>query len=133
MQPAALSVEPLILISALAFLVLVLPIAVWIGLKCGPRIRIPATILGASALVFLSFNLGRMTGLSMAWYHWRNEYKDPLWEWRIKTEDYLIARNTNALISAAQVFTNENIQAYGREKLFKDGAFKQFVKGLPAQ
>ncbi len=133
MQPAALSLEPVILFSALIFLAVILPSAVWITWRCGPRVRIPAVVIGATALVFLSFSLGHKTGLSMAWYHWRAEYKDPLWEWQIKTQDYLGAGNTNALIRAAQIFTNENIQAYGREKLFNEGAFKQFVTKLPTQ
>jgi hypothetical protein len=130
MQPAALSVEPLILISGLVFLFVILPLAGWIVGKTKPAWRVAAVVVGACGLVFISFNLGRMTGLSMAWHHWRREYQDPLAEWQFLTQAHLQRNNTNALVAMAQAFTNENVQAYGREKLFKEGEFSKFAHSL---
>ena len=130
MQPSALSVEPLIMASALAFLIVVLPISFWIGLKWPPKVRGVAIIIGLVGLVFVAFNLGRMTGLSMAWYHWKREYKEPMWEWQITMRQYTESQDTNGLMRMAERFNKENIQAYGREKLFEKGKFRNFVEGL---
>ena len=130
MQPAALSMEPVIMFLALVFLVGILPASVWIGFKCPPKPRGVAIVLGLIGLVFVSFNLGRMTGLSMAWYHWKSEYKEPLWQFQLLMKDKLEAKDTNALTRIAERFSKENIQAYGREKLFEKGEFRSLVEEL---
>ena len=131
MQPAALSVEPLIIFGALIFLVGILPLAIWVTAKAPIKLRVPFIGLGLITLVYTTFNLGRMTGLSMAWYHWKREYKEPLWELQAKMDDYLQAADTNSLVNMAEHFTNENIQSYGLEKLFEQGKFRTFVEALP--
>jgi hypothetical protein len=133
MQPAALSVEPLVIFGALIFLVGVLPVAMWVTAKAPTKLRVPFIGIGLIALVYTTFNLGRMTGLSMAWYHWKREYKEPLWELQTKMDDYLKAADTNSLVNVAQRFTNENIQRYGLEKLFEQGKFRAFVEALPTK
>jgi hypothetical protein len=131
MQPSALSVEPLLILSAVAFVCVVLPFAVAVAVKCRPNVRAIATLLGLIVLVGVSFQLGRMTGLSMAWHHWKREHKGPLWEWQMTMEDYLEARDTNSLVRMTERFGSENIQSYGLEKLFEQGKFRTFVEGLP--
>lgn len=131
MQPAALSVEPLLIFAALIFLCGILPLSLWVTAKAPIKLRVPFIGIGLIALVYVTFNLGRMTGLSMAWYHWKREYKEPLWELQTKMDDYLEANDTASLIKMADRFTDENIQNYGREKLFEQGKFRTFVEALP--
>jgi len=128
MQPAALSVEPLILLSGIVFLLVVLPVSVWIATKWPLRLRQVAVAVGLAALVYIAFNLGRMTGLSMAWYHWKREYKEPLWDWQIMMKENLERGNTNGVVKMAQEFGGEKIQAYGLETLFEKGEFRSFVE-----
>lgn len=131
MQPSALSVEPLLIVSAIVFLCVVSPLAVAVVVKCRPSVRAITTLVGLIAVVYAAFNLGRMTGLSMAWYHWKREYKEPLWEWQIALQDDLAEKNTNAVVRSVQTFSKEDIQSYGLEKLFEQGKFRTFVEGLP--
>jgi hypothetical protein len=130
MQPSALSVEPLLIVSAIVFLCVVLPLAVAVVVKCRPSVRAMTTLVGLIALVYVSFNLGRMTGLSMAWYHWKAEYKEPLWELQAQMNESLKSKDTNAIVKFAERFSKENVQAYGREKLFKKGEFHSLVEEL---
>lgn len=115
------------MLSALIFLVVVLPIANWIMLKGKPVIRCVSVTIGLIALVAFTFNLGRMTGLSMAWYHWKSEYKEPLWQWQGELSTDLKSGDTNAIIDSIRRFSAEDVYAYGREKLFTRGKFHDFV------
>jgi|SRR5688500_10864783 hypothetical protein len=133
MQPAALTLEPVVILAALIFLGGILPLSLLVTAKAPVKVRVPLIGIGLIALVYVTFNLGRMTGLSMAWHHWRSEYQFPLREWQITTKDYLDARDTNSLMHMAQRFTNENVQAYGHEKLFEQGKFRTFVEALPTK
>jgi hypothetical protein len=128
MQPSALSVEPLLILSLLIFAAAVLPCSSWITWKWPPKIRVITIQLGLIILVYIAFNLGRMTGLSMAWYHWRREYKEPLWEWQIEIKKALETNDTNRLIRMSESFAKENIQSYGLEKLFQEGKFRELVE-----
>jgi hypothetical protein len=130
MKPAALRVEPLIMLSAAFFLFILLPLAIWISLKWTPKLRAITIGLGLITLVFLAFNLGRITGLSMAWYHWRSEYQQPLFELQISLKDDLDAKKTDALLIFAEKFQQEQINSYGGEKLFEKGPFRTFVDSL---
>jgi hypothetical protein len=86
--------------------------------------------LGLMTLVFLAFNLGRITGLAMAWVHWRREYQEPIFMLQIKMKENLDAKNTDALLNFADKFQQEEINSYGREKLFEQGPFRTFVDSL---
>ena len=97
--------------------------------KCRPTIRLLVVGFGLIGIVCAAFTLGRMTGLSMAWYHWRSEYKDPLSEWQSELNDRLKAGDTNGVIEIIQKFGVENVQAYGREQLFEQSNFRLFVSG----
>ena len=128
MQPAALSPEPLILLAAFVFLIAVLPVANLIALKFRPGWRIAAVTVGLIVLVWTTFSLGRMTGLSMAWGHWRMEYQSPLLDWQYEMNDMAERGDTNGLMRMVERFRKENVQAYGREKLFQQGKFREFVE-----
>ena len=128
MQPKALSVEPLVIMSGLVFLFGILPLVAWITWKWRPNHRVPVIVLGLIVIVWQTFTLGRMTGLSMAWYHWKSEYKEPMWCWQIELSDMLKAGDTNGVVRSVRRFADENINAYGREKLFERGKFREFVE-----
>jgi hypothetical protein len=130
MTPKALSLEPVILFSTLLFLFVVLPVVFLFELKA--RLRIRATlVIGILVLaVFLSFRLGLASGRSMAWYHWRSEYQDPLRELQLLQRDLLEEGKTQAVYQVALEFSKENVEAYGQEPLFKKGKFSQFVERI---
>ena len=127
MQPIALSPEPLIIFAGLLFFAIILPVANWIALRGGVRLRLVATNASLITLLFAAFLLGKTAGLSMAWYHWKSEYKEPLQEWQARTDELLNAGKTNEIVAIARRFRDEKIQPYGREKLFGQSRFHSFV------
>ncbi len=130
MQPSALSVEPLIFFSILFLLFVLMPITIAIAIKARPASRALAVSLALLGIAYAAFTLGRMTGLSMAWYHWTREYKDPLWQWQFELKDRLKVGDTNGVMNMLHKFAEQNIQVYGREKLFAEGEFRRFVDGI---
>jgi hypothetical protein len=128
MQPAALSLEPVILLAIVFFSFGILPLVTWGVWKQGPKMRVLVINLALIALAIVSFLLGKATGRSMAWYHWRSEYKEPLFEFQSELSDALKSRDTNAVIKIVQGFEKEKVNSYGHERLFEQGNFRRFVE-----
>jgi len=132
MTPNALSLEPVIFLSALFFVFGILPTVFLFELKARLRIRAVIVIGTLIVTVLLSFRLGLATGRSMAWYHWRSEYQEPLRNLQVIEQDFVKAGQTQEIYRIALEFTKEQIDQYGREPLFEKGKFRQFVDRVDA-
>src|SRR4051812_43111426 len=132
MTPRALSIEPFLIVAAILFIVVILPTVFLLELKAPLRIRSVIVIGTLILTVFISFRLGRATGRSMAWYHWRSEYQDPLRNLQLIEQDFVQPGQTQQIYRIAVEFTKEQIGQYGREPLFKPGKFRQFVDRIDA-
>ena len=130
MTPNALSLEPIILFSALFFLVVILPTVFLFEMKARLRIRAVVVIGTLILTTFLSFRLGLATGRSMAWYHWRSEYQDPLIELQGLQHQLIDSGNTQAIYQVALEFSKEKPAQYGNEPLFEKGKFRDFVERI---
>lgn len=128
MQPRALSLEPFILFGIIFFIFGVLPGATIVAWKFGVRMRVLIINLSLIVLTVGSFFLGKATGRSMAWYHWKTEYKEPLWELQAEVSEALKDGDTNRLIRIVRAFRSETISDYGHERLFERGKFREFVE-----
>jgi hypothetical protein len=128
MQPAALSLEPVIFLAIVFFSFGILPLVAWGVWKQGPKMRVLIINLALITVAIVSFLLGKATGRSMAWYHWRSEYKEPLFDLQIELSDALKSRDTNAVIKIVPGFEKEEVNSYGHERLFEQGKFRGFVE-----
>src|SRR3954470_5850868 len=124
MTPRALSIEPFLIAAAILFIVVILPTVFLLELKAPLRIRSVIVIGTLILTVFISFRLGRATGRSMAWYHWRSEYQDPLRNLQLIERDLIKGGQTQAIYTIAVAFGKEEIDRYGRERLFEKGKFR---------
>jgi hypothetical protein len=104
MTPRALSIEPFLIAAAILFIVVILPTVFLLELKAPLRIRSVIVIGTLILTVFISFRLGRATGRSMAWYHWRSEYQDPLRNLQLIEQDFVQPGQTQQIYRIAVEF-----------------------------
>ena len=134
MIPNALSIEPLIFLAAIFFVIVILPGVLLLEMKVvrrAVRMAIIASILVVTT--FLTFRLGLATGRSMAWFHWREQYQQPLVDLSRMHHTLVEAGRTQRVWEVATEFSKENPAEYGREDLFEHGKFRAFVERVDAR
>ena len=130
MQPGMLSLEPLVLLSIAFFFVMALPLLGLVIYQASPIKRLIFALPCILAFCGYSLWLGQAMGRSKAWYHWRTEYQQPLWNLHYFISESYSNKNPIALDEFHRRFAAENVQAYGREILFERGPFSTFVQNL---
>ena len=130
MQPKALSLEPLIILSLGVLLFVVTPFLVWVVWKRRAIFRVSVVVLAVVTCSFYFLSLGEAMGRSKAWYHWRREYKDPLEDLQNYLAEAQASGNTRAIDAFCREFARQKVPSYGREQLFRSSAFRQFVESI---
>jgi len=127
MQPKFLSLELIMLGSAALLVIIIVPAVCFCAWKLRAGWRVVATGVAVVSLSVYFFWLGQAVGRSKAWYHWRSEYQYPLENMQIHLNELASENSTDALKQFCTRFGKENIQAYGREELFHQSRFNEFV------
>jgi hypothetical protein len=130
MVPKMLSLELPYLLSICVFLIALPCLVGFVAFTLGPKTR--AVICAFAVFTTGAYGLwfGQAVGRSKAWYHWRSQYQDPLFDWQLQQAQLIKNHDTNELMRMAQEFQKERISGYGREPLFGASKFHEFVDRL---
>jgi hypothetical protein len=127
MQPQFLSLEPLVIGSFALLHICVVPVLFWSAWKLRPAWRAAITVLTVAGLSIYFYRLGEAARRSKAWYHWRSQYQHPLVTMQAHLKQLSEAETNSPLKEFCEKFAKENVQGYGREELFSESLFSQFI------